>query len=240
MVSFLITFHSKIMSSKAHILPFALWIIIMVLSNEWLGEPSAWAYALRTFTCLVVLIWSRPWRWYKPLALKHLPGSIGVGVLVALLWIGPELKPSNALASFHQFYLTWAILPLGEIPATITESPYDPMHCGWFLTLVRLLGSAIVIAIIEEFFWRGFLYRWLIERSFLKVDLGVFHLSTFLIVSILFGLEHNRWLAGIVAGICYGAFLIKTRDIWAVCLAHSITNLLLGVYVLSSGHYEFW
>jgi uncharacterized protein len=97
-----------------------------------------------------------------------------------------------------------------------------------------------VIAVIEEFFWRGFLYRWLLGREFLKVDLGRFNAVLFIAVAVLFGIEHDRWLAGIVAGAAYGLLLLRTRDIWAVAAAHGVTNFLLGWYVLATGAYELW
>ena len=56
----------------------------------------------------------------------------------------------------------------------------------------------------------------------------------------MFGLEHDRWLVGFVAGLIYGAFYVRTRDIWAVAFAHVVTNLLLGLYVLAWGEYTFW
>ena len=39
-----------------------------------------------------------------------------------------------------------------------------------------------VIAVIEEFFWRGFLYRWLVGKEFSSVDLGKLHIPLLLAV----------------------------------------------------------
>ena len=108
------------------------------------------------------------------------------------------------------------------------------------MALVRLLGSGLVIAAVEEFFWRGFLYRFLIAPAFTRVDPGTFAAAAFLAVAAVFGLEHDRWLAGVLAGLAYGAVFVRTRDIWAAVVAHAATNLLLGLYVLSTGAYRFW
>jgi CAAX prenyl protease-like protein len=62
----------------------------------------------------------------------------------------------------------------------------------------------------------------------------------FLAVALAFGFEHDRWLAGFLAGVIYGLVVIRTRDIWAACAAHVVTNFLLGVYVLARGAYGFW
>ena len=124
--------------------------------------------------------------------------------------------------------------------AFLVLSPFDPASCGWGLTLVRLLGSAFVIAVIEEFFWRGFLYRWIQSLDFLDIDPGKLHLGAFIGVAAIFGAEHREWLAGVVTGILYALLYIRTRDIWAACTAHVTTNLLLGVYVLATRNYLYW
>ena len=117
---------------------------------------------------------------------------------------------------------------------------YAPAVCGWPLTLVRLAGSAFVISIAEEFFWRGFLYRWIQNIDFLKIDPGKLAWPAFLGTAALFGAEHAEWLAGVLCGLAYGWLYVRTRDIWAVSIAHAATNLLLGLYVLASGAYQFW
>lgn len=117
---------------------------------------------------------------------------------------------------------------------------YAPSVSGWGVALVRLVGSAFVISIIEEFFWRGFLYRWIQKVDFLSVDPGRLAWPAFLLTALIFGAEHTEWLAGIVCGLIYGYLYLKTRDIWAACIAHCVTNLLLGLYVLATGSYQFW
>ena len=56
-----------------------------------------------------------------------------------------------------------------------------------------------------------------------------------------FAAEHGSLaVPGLLAGLAYGLLFIRTRDVWAACLAHATTNLALGAYVLSTGHWEFW
>jgi membrane protease YdiL (CAAX protease family) len=42
------------------------------------------------------------------------------------------------------------------------------------------------------------------------------------------------------AGAVYGLLAVRTGDIWAAALAHGLTNLALGAYVLLCGRYGFW
>ncbi|NTV38018.1 MAG: CAAX prenyl protease-related protein, partial [Anaerolineales bacterium] len=91
-----------------------------------------------------------------------------------------------------------------------------------------------------SYYWRGLVYRWLIGKEFTQIDLGTLRGPILLAVSVCFGLEHDRWLVGIMAGLAYGLLMIRTRDIWAAVTAHGVTNFLLGLYVLAMGAYRFW
>ena len=154
-----------------------------------------------------------------------------VGLLVAVLWIVPELFP---------FYRTWFCWPLGSLPAATTApSPYDPAVCGWTLTVAKLVGSAFVIAPVEEVFFRSFLYRWLQKRDFLSVPLARFDLSAFLWMVFLFTLEHDRPLAAALAGALYGLAAIRFGLASAI-VAHVVTNLLLALHVIFSNSWSFW
>ncbi len=113
------------------------------------------------------------------------------------------------------------------------------MVCGWPLTLAKLAGSAFVIAIVEELFFRSFLYRWLQNRDFASVPLSRFDLSAFMWTVFLFTLEHDRPLAAALCGVIYGFLAIRCGLLSAI-IAHITTNLLLGVYVIVGGKWAFW
>ncbi len=104
----------------------------------------------------------------------------------------------------------------------------------------RLLGAAVVVPVFEEIFWRSFVIRYIINPRFEDVPVGMFTWPSFMISSVLFGLEHNLWLAGIIAGVLYSMVLYYTKNLGTVIFAHGVTNLLLGIYVLSTGNWQFW
>lgn len=220
----------------AHVLPFVAWLFIL----QMLGDPAGWKYALRSALCLGMFLWFRPWRWYGPLNLRHVPLAAGVGVGVFLLWVVGESSWAARWPALQEFYLRVGLWPPWEVTERKASLAYAPEVCGWAFTAVRILGSAFVIGIIEEFFWRGFLYRWLLAKDFLSVDLGRLDVPMFLLVALVFGAEHTEWLAGALAGLAYGWMMIRTRDLWAVALAHALTNLLLGLYVVWAGQWQFW
>ena len=245
-----------------HVLPFLVWVafILVFQCAESIGRPfprswAAPAYAVKSALCAILLLGFRPWRFYKGVPLGKsavLTGLLG-GVLVTALWIFPETS-----WAFRHFqggaiaYNEWAILPPGAfpsyfVPETFPALPaghpslaYSPAEAGWFLTMAKLVGSAFVIATAEEYFFRGFLYRWLRKGRFWEIPVSVYDAATFWGVVLVFGMEHDRWLAGMIAGAVYGWIVLKTGRILPAVIAHMTTNLLLGLYVIFFARYGFW
>ena len=212
---------------------------------------TAWAYAARTAATALVGVWclwkgrsgesaaspnwprqARPSRLGEAALSPLRPlGGLLVGILVTVLWIVPEISP---------FYRTWFCWPIGSLPAAPDgPSPYDPAVCGWALTIAKLVGSAFVIAPVEEVFFRSFIYRWLQQRDFRAVPLSRFDLSAFLWTVFLFTLEHDRPLVAALAGAVYGFVAIRWGLASAI-LAHVTTNLLLALHVIFRGAWAFW
>jgi CAAX prenyl protease-like protein len=219
-----------------HILPFVLWLFVM----QMLGDPAGWKYAVRSAAGVAALLYWRPWRWYAPFSPRHLPLAGAVGLVGFGMWVVFETEWMGRWPEVQSVYFHWGVMPLGRLPASSAFSAYAPDASGWPLTLIRIAGSGLVISLIEEFFWRGFVYRWVIDQNWLDVDIGSFHPGPYVLVALFFGFEHQRWLTGFLCGLAYGWLTIRTRDIWAAGVAHAVTNLLLGVYVVAAGQYQFW
>lgn len=244
--------------AAAHVVPFLLWVLVVgvlgLLPERLVPRLLLpWSYALKSVLCAGLFLWYRPWQWYPACRWRNLPLALLAGVAVAVLWILPETPWAHAaFPALQEFYHRWLILWPGALPdyfhpefypALPPEHPslaYSPGECGWGLTLAKLAGSAFVIAVIEEFFFLGFLYRWLCRHDFLKQPLTALEWQPFLTMLLLFGFEHDRWLAGLVAGAVYGWLMLRTGDLWSAAIAHVTTNLLLGGYVVLSGQYGFW
>ena len=65
----------------------------------------------------------------------------------------------------------------------------------WGLAAIRIFGASIVIPLMEELFCRSFLIRWVVNPDSEKVVFGTFTLGSFASTVVVFGLEHNLWLA---------------------------------------------
>lgn len=149
--------------------------------------------------------------------------SIATGILVFALWINMDLP--------------WAAFgpSKGFDPTIVSENFTRHLLIGF-----RITGASIIVPAMEELFWRSWLLRYIISQDFRSVAIGRFTVSSFLIGSVMFGLEHNLWLAGIMAGIFYNILLYRTKSVAQCILAHATTNLLLGIYVLNTGKWFFW
>lgn len=207
--------------------PFSVWIGLQILL-----PATAATYAIRTGATLLVCLIAAYWGGWKPSSPNFRTLAIGTicGLFVALIWIAPE---------YSSWYRTWLEYPIGSLPHTPETSPYEPATCGWPLTIAKLVGSAFVIAPVEELFFRSFLYRWLQERDFRSVPLSRFNLSAFLWMVFLFTLEHDRPLVAALAGAGYGLLAIRF-GIGSAIVAHVVTNLTLALHVIYRGEWWFW
>ncbi len=212
--------------------PYLCWMALLLALP---AQPGF--YALRTLCAAVLLVPALRFLAQSPRTdLGEEPPRTGsilfwgtlTGLVVFLLWVAPE-----SWGWYQKLFI------LGDLPAADAPAPYDPANCGWPLTLARLAGSAFVIAPAEEFFFRGFLYRRLQSADWTRVPPSRFDASAFLWTVGLFALEHNRWLAGALAGALYGWVALR-KGLWAAILAHVVTNLVLALYVIESGEWAFW
>lgn len=105
----------------------------------------------------------------------------------------------------------------------------------------RTVRAVIIVPIIEELFWRGWLMRWLIDNDFTKVKLGAYTPLAFWATAVLFASEHGPyWEVGLLAGIAYNWWIIRTRKLGDCMLAHGVTNAILSGYVIVAGKWEYW
>jgi exosortase E/protease (VPEID-CTERM system) len=133
-------------------------------------------------------------------------------------------------------------LLLGEAAASEPLGPWDVLPpaaaLGW--VAVRVIGATVIVPLAEELAFRGFLMRRLIGAPFDSVPLGTFSWLSFVGSSVAFGLLHERWLAGIVAGLLYALALYQRRKLVDAIVAHGVTNALLAAHVLARGQWSFW
>lgn len=179
---------------------------------------------------------------------KNLPAtgmSLAVGVLVFVLWINMPWTLQDASRLLHDLAGKLGIGLPWRPAGTAGPAGYDPFQLQSSVTrnvliAFRLFGAAVVVPVMEELFWRSFLLRYLVDTAFTRVAVGTFTWGSFLIVTLLFGAEHDYLFAGMMAGVAYNLLAVSTRSIAHCILSHGITNLILGIYVLTTGKWQFW
>ncbi|MCA9268743.1 MAG: CAAX prenyl protease-related protein, partial [Planctomycetales bacterium] len=158
----------------------------------------------------------------------------------AALWIGLCEANLEARLLGEQLH-GWL---LGGAPRAaydpLTALAGRPLALAGFLA-VRFFGLVVVVAVIEEFFLRGFLARFVVEGDWWNVPLGTASGAAAAAVVVYAGLSHPAELLAAAAWFSLGTWLLtRTKNIWDCVAMHATTNLLLGAYVLATGSWRLW
>lgn len=160
-------------------------------------------------------------------------GTVLLGVAVFAIWVGPDLLWPGYRG---HWLLTNSIT--GHVQSSIPQGVRSNV---WFIVF-RSMGCVLIVPILEELFWRGWLARWLIDgHDFRRVSLGAYTAASFWIGSVMFASEHGPfWDVGLVAGIAYNGWMCRTKSLGDCMLAHAVTNGCLSVYVLMADQWQYW
>jgi CAAX prenyl protease-like protein len=222
-------------SMAAHVGPFLLFLLglALVQAVQHFAGPSNWLllarpefaiYPLQTLVCAAALLFW--WRNYEFGSQRPLPLALGVGVLVFAIWVSPQ-------ALFHQ-----PSRVNGFDPSLFADQP----AFYWGTVVARFLRLVVVVPLIEEIFWRGFLQRYLVNERFTSVPFGTYTPLSFWGVVVGFTFIHSQadWPAAVLTGAIYGWIAIRTRSLLACVAAHATTNFLLGLYIMATRQWGFW
>ncbi|MCI0744236.1 MAG: CAAX prenyl protease-related protein [Verrucomicrobia subdivision 3 bacterium] len=213
-------------------LPFFIFILLTA-AQGWFGEGGRyWLYLLKSIVG-GWLLWTFR-RQISEMRWKVSVEAVVVGIAVFVVWIG--LSPALRAMGIDP---SWTVL---KSKAT----PWNPFNyfghavLAWFFVSVRIAGSSVVVPPLEEVFYRSFVYRYILKRDFLRVPLGQFDWTPFLMTSILFAFTHIEWLAGLLCGFAYQSLVCWKKRLGDAITAHAITNFLLGGWVVYKNAWEFW
>ena len=149
------------------------------------------------------------------------------------IWIGPDVLWGPAYRDSWLFHNGVTGIARSTLPVRLRSNT--------LFIIVRVIESAILVPILEELFWRGWLMRWTIRPDFESVPLGQYTPFSFWAVAVLFASEHGPyWEVGLAAGVAYNWWIVRTRSLADCMLAHAVTNALLAGYVLLFGQWQYW
>ena len=239
----------------AHVAPFAAFMLLnfllMIIDETglkwdhpdapWWRMTEHWFYPLQTIICGATLIFF--WRhydikWDKRIIIGAIMGAIGIG-----FWILPTHLYSTL--DYTEDTVGW-LKYLGLDARADGFNPNDMQHPAavWFTTIFRFLRAAVIVAFVEEVFWRGFLMRFLLkpDGNYWKIPFGKFSWFSFAVVTTAFVFIHQPvdYAGAVVFGILMYIVAVKTKSLAACIVMHAVANLLMGIYALQYAKYGLW
>jgi len=180
-------------------------------------------YLLRVFAGVAALWYFR--RDYAGMRWGFSGSALGLGVVAFAIWM--VLEPAASFTAGQ-----------GARPAGLLGA-----SSAWVVSWLafRVIGSVLVVPLVEELAFRGYLTRRLMATEFESVPPGRFAWFSFLVSSVVFGLVHgDRWVAGVVAGMLYALALYRRGRVADAVLAHATTNGLIAAYALATESWALW
>jgi CAAX prenyl protease-like protein len=212
----------------AYVIPMAAFLVLTEVGAVW---PSLYpaVYAVKTIVVAILLV--VVWPHYTKVRWNY--GWLGAifGVVGVVQWVGMETVLLHHWPNYFR-------------PAIDAFDPYEKIHAPairWMFIAIRLAGATLLVPVMEELFWRDFLWRTILAPNDFKLaGVGEIDWKAFLAVSIIFSFVHVQWMTAIVWGMMIGGLLMATQSLGACIIMHGVTNLLLGLYVLKTGKWYFW
>jgi CAAX prenyl protease-like protein len=242
--------------SRAHVVPMAVFMAFMLVlplvtsligwdhpaAPWWRQDPAHVIYPLQTLVALGLLLHYRrsytfQWSWKWSLI------AIPAGALGIFFWLLPTM-------AYDHFELTGkATGILSWLGVDARSDGFDPSvfeHPGawWTVVLLRFLRAVVVVAFVEEIFWRGFVMRFVHDwdGDFWKQPFGRASWLTWAATTGLFVLAHASQdrAAALIYGTLTWLLCVWSKNLGACVVMHATANLIMGLYIMQTGKYGLW
>jgi CAAX prenyl protease-like protein len=242
--------------ARAQVLPFAVFMGFLLLlqyggeiiRQDWEGQPwwRRWpehlVYPVQTIVGLAMLARFRAfyefhwqWRW---ILTGVAFGAVGIG-----FWLLPTtLYDHWGMTGDAEGWRKW----LGLAKRDKGFNPWELPHAwaSWLALVMRFLRAAVLVALVEEIFWRSFLSRYIMEMDgkYAKRAFGEHHWKIFLVITGLFILVHAPvdYAGALVYGSMTYLLCVWSKNLGACVVMHGTANLLMGLYAMAYGKYGLW
>jgi CAAX prenyl protease-like protein len=202
-------------------------------------EHFPWVYAARIVLTLAAVAFV--WPVFRELGWRVTPLAVLVGIVGGALWIWlcrqdweEAVLPRIGLSSWLESTRRSAYDPHGELGE-------NSFALNAFLA-VRFLGLVVVVPIMEELFLRGFVMRLVIDPDWWKVPFGKVTPAAVAVGTLVPVAMHpaSELFAVLVWFSLVTLLMVYTKSFWNCVVAHAITNLMLGIYVVKTGDWQLW
>ncbi|HEY4761235.1 MAG TPA: CAAX prenyl protease-related protein [Thermoguttaceae bacterium] len=208
------------------------------LSISYSQYPIVYAIKIALTAAAIGFVWPG----YRQFPCRAGTLAVGVGVAGVVLWIG------LCRLDIEHAYLQPVLerVGLGWIIGSGARAAYNPFVqladyplWAWLFLFIRFFGLALIVPLIEEFFLRGFVMRFVMEQKWWEVPFGnVSRLAVVAGTVVPMMMHPAELLAAAVWFSLVTWLMVRTRNIWDCVTAHAVTNLLLGIYVVTTGNWN--
>ncbi len=191
----------------AAILPFILFMIISTLVSALAPHPDL-GYPVKALALLLVVL--AFWPAYRRMSWRFDPLAVGAGLGIGVMWIAlsgpgdPELSAMLALMT-PASYVSWVVL--------------------------RLLGTALLVPLVEEMFFRGYMLTRLDGPGWRRI-------VAIALSSAAFAAMHGRWIEAGLAGMVFALLAIRQGRVASAVQAHVVANVLIGLAAAWHGDFS--
>lgn len=194
--------------------------------------PAIYAAKIALTVAAIIFVWPG-YRQFMPIRCGFL--AILVGIVGAVLWIGLWAADLESMLGIRKL--------IGGAGQRSTFNPFEQLNSpaqAWAFMALRLFGLALVVPLVEEMFYRGFVMRFVIDRNWPAVPIGKVTPFAAAAAIVLPTVSHPEVFAAVAWFSLMVWLYAKTKNIWDCVVAHITTNGLLGLYVLTSANPAAW
>jgi CAAX prenyl protease-like protein len=242
--------------TRAHVVPFAVFMAFMILlqfvsgfiewkhpdAPWWRQDPAQFIYPIQSLVTLGLLVfywknyrfdWSLKWS-----LVAVVFGAVGIG-----FWLLPSV-----------LYDAWGLTGKTEgwlklLGVTERNEGFDPglftdPVAYWSALVLRFFRAAVIVALVEEIFWRGFLMRFVCdwEGDYWKQPFGRARWISYFVVTGAFVVAHAPvdYAGAFIYGSLTYVLCVWSKNLGACVVMHVVANFLMGIYIMKTGHYGLW
>lgn len=242
--------------TRALVVPFAVFmgfLLVLQFAGSWVTwkhpdapwwrrAPEQWLYPIQALVAFGLLL--RGWKYYD---FRWSAKGVAAGIVCGAVGIGAWLLPTTlydhwGLTSDPEGWMGW--LGIAGRKEGFDPGIFESPAAWWASVIFRFFRAVVVVALVEEIFWRGFLMRFVMdwEGSWWQQPFGRASWRSYLIVTGLFMLAHARidYAGALVYGSLTYLLCVKSKSLGACVVMHATANLLMGLYIMAYGKYGLW
>lgn len=242
--------------TRAHVVPFGVFMGFMFIlelitraigwdhpdAAWWQQDPAHFIYPIQTLATLSLIIHYRKYYTFNA-SLKWSLIAIPFGIVGIAFW----LLPTMAYDRLGLTGKTTGILHYLGVDARtdgFDPSIFENSAAYWTAVTFRFLRAALVVALVEEIFWRGFLMRYVNDwdGDYWRQPFGKVSWKSYLIVTGLFMIAHSPsdYAGAFVYGSLTWLLCVWSKNLVACVIMHATANFLLGLFIMATGKYGLW